>query len=141
MSSRLFAVDVAFSLAAGVSLDIVVGVAIVLDQCAAFIITRELDRVWVDGCHRSEEGISSVDNDRLVLVVSSSGKLRVGAWFDVSVASDHRELNIMCVVVAVLVIEWRALSRLHSIVVRGSKMVILGKGSIEVDVLGRSART
>lgn len=76
-------------------------VAVVLDQCAALFVAREFNCIWVDGGHGSEESISFVNDDRLVLVISSSGNLRVSTWFDVSVASDHGEFNVMGVVVAV----------------------------------------
>ena len=113
-------------------------VAIVLDQCAALFVAREFNCVWVDGGHGSEESISFVNDDRLVLVISSGGNLRVRTWFDVSVASDHGEFNVMSVVVAGLFRASSGWSGLHSIVVVLGKMSVCRNLSITVDVLGRS---
>ena len=113
-------------------------VAIVLDQCAALFVAREFNCIWVDGGHGSEESISFVNDDRLVLVISSGGNLRVRTWFDVSVASDHGEFNVMSIVVAGLFRASSGWSGLHSIVVVLGKMSVDRNTSITVDVLGRS---
>ena len=110
---------------APVVFDVVVRISIVLDQCAAVIIAGELNSVWVNGRHGSEEGVSIVDNDRLFLVISSSGDLRVGPGFNVCVASDQGKFNVVRVIAGCLSLVVLPGILLLPIVVIGSKMLIL----------------
>ena len=76
-----------------VRVDVVVRVAIILDQGASVLVAGQLDGIGVNGLDWGEESLTVVNNHGLFVVVSGSGELWVDAWVNIGVASDHGEMD------------------------------------------------
>lgn len=76
-------------------MNVVMWVAIVLNQSTSVLIAGEFDRIWVDGVDWREEGLSIVHYNGRFVVVGGSSKLWVGLRVDVGVATDNGQIYSM----------------------------------------------
>lgn len=81
-------------------------IAIVFNQGASLLVAGKLDSIWVDRVNRGEEGLTVVDDNSLVSVVSGGGELRVGVWVNVGVATDHWEIDAVGALGDTVVVGW-----------------------------------
>lgn len=99
-----------------VGVNVVMRVAIVLNQSAAMLVAGELDSFWVDGVDRREEGLPIVHNNGRFVVVGGRSELwvRLGVYVGVAAddgqvdsvgASSVRDLGLVGTLVVVRVIE------------------------------------
>ena len=74
-------------------MNVVMRVAIVLNQSASMLVAGELDSVWVDGVDGREEGLSIVHDNGRFVVVGGGGELWVRLGIDVGVAADDGQVD------------------------------------------------
>ena len=79
-------------------INVVVSNSIVRDQCTTVIGAGKLDRISVDCFKRRQEGLSFMNNDSLVVVISRSCELWVDRRVNPGVAAEEGEVHVVRVI-------------------------------------------